>query len=219
MFTLVSLSENDKRLIILILLLFILLFVICGYIGKLVKKIMKSQGKKMDTLVHDVVITGVIKEKRKLFLFGIKKSHRRLIKDAWIPFLIMLVATTIYVIYGSISKNWVVFGDGSVGISTLFFIPDWENASYTTVFGITVLQDWPPALSAPHFDVNSIVAYIFFFSMLVGGVWFLVCTQAFIARTHRLIKLCNNVFEKSLENYGGMADDSAPKENTTTPTN
>ena len=99
-FSLITLTENDKRLIILIFLIFILLFVIAGYLGILVKKIMKFQAKKADTLVHDVVKAGVITERKKLFIFGMKKNNTLLVKEAWIPFLIMFVALiVVFVIF------------------------------------------------------------------------------------------------------------------------
>ena len=53
MISLIKLTENDKRLIIVLLLLIILLFVIVGYIGVLVRKIMKLQATKADDMLHD----------------------------------------------------------------------------------------------------------------------------------------------------------------------
>lgn len=212
---LVSLTDNDKRLIILLILIFVLIFVISGYLGKLVKRIMKSQGKKADTLVHDVVVSGVITSKKKLFIFGMRKNQRLLLKQAYIPFLIMLVASLSIVIYCAITGNWDIniFDYKTEGVGTLFFLPNFEKATYVNFFGTSIISDWPPPLNSPHFEVEAIGSYIFFFGMLVGGLWFLYATQAFIARTHRLYKLANNVFEKSLENYGGMNDNPPPQNN------
>ena len=222
-FSLITLTENDKRLIILIFLIFILLFVIAGYLGILVKKIMKFQAKKADTLVHDVVKAGVITERKKLFIFGMKKNNTLLVKEAWIPFLIMFVASLAIILYCAITGNWDVniFDYQKEGIGTLFFLPDFDNATYTTVFGMRVLADWPPLLNSPHFEVEALGSYLFFFGMLIGGIWFLVNVQAYIARTHRLYKIAHNVFEKSLDNFGGMAENKPyeeaplPNENTT----
>ena len=71
MISLIKLTENDKRLIIVLLLVFILLFVIVGYIGLLVRKIMSAQAAKADDMLHDVVEAGVITSERKLFWFSI----------------------------------------------------------------------------------------------------------------------------------------------------
>ena len=89
MISLIKLTENDKRLIIVLLLVFILLFVIAGYVGLLVRKIMKAQAAKADDMIHDVVEAGVITNERKLFLFGIRKNYREFFRRAWLPFLIM----------------------------------------------------------------------------------------------------------------------------------
>ena len=61
---LVSLSENDKRLIFALLLVFILVFVLIGYIGFLITRVMKWQGKKLDHVVADPVVTRVITDKK-----------------------------------------------------------------------------------------------------------------------------------------------------------
>ena len=60
MMFLISLSENDKRLIFALLLVLILVFVVIGYLGYLVTRLMKWQGKKLDSLVADPVVTHVI---------------------------------------------------------------------------------------------------------------------------------------------------------------
>ena len=70
MVALIKLTENDKRLIIVILLLLILLFVIAGFVGLLVRKIMRNQGKQAEDLIHDVVEAGVITTEGKLLRFG-----------------------------------------------------------------------------------------------------------------------------------------------------
>ena len=55
-----KLAESDVRLIIVLLLIFLLVFVIFGYLAILIKKIMHLQGNKMEDVVHDVIVTGVI---------------------------------------------------------------------------------------------------------------------------------------------------------------
>ena len=86
-----KLAESDVRLIIVLLLIFLLVFVIFGYLAILVKKIMHLQGNKMEDVVHDVIVTGVILDGKSLLKYGIKKNHRLLFVQSWIPFLIMFV--------------------------------------------------------------------------------------------------------------------------------
>ena len=89
---LISLSENDKRMIFAILIIVILLLVLIGYLGFLLTRLMKWQGKTMDTLIHDPVVTKVIKDKKHLIKFGRKKNWALFYKQAWVPFIIILVA-------------------------------------------------------------------------------------------------------------------------------
>lgn len=202
---LAKLSENDKRLIVVLLLVFILVFVIAGYVGLLVKKIMHRQGRRADDMVHDVVVSGVVSTKGKLFRFGERKNARILTRQAWLPFLIMLVAALTIVIYLAATDKWgmdlLAYEKDSGGFSTILFLWDWENAPRETFFGMELISDWPALLNSPHFDAPSIPAYIFFVGMIVGGVWFLVAVQAYIARSYRLVRLTGKVFTKSLENY------------------
>ena len=204
MVTLVKLSESDKRLIIVLLLVFILIFVIAGYIGLLVSKIMHRQGRKMDDLVHDVVVTGVITEEKKLVKFGIKKNHQYFFKKSWIPALIMAVSALILLIYFIIYGFDVDLKDHvEWGFGTLLYIFDWDNAPRSTFFGIQLISDWPDLVEGgtPHWSWKAWGSYLFIPGMIVGGLWFLVCVQAYIARLYRLIRLSKIVFNKSLENY------------------
>lgn len=210
MITLAQLSENDKRLIIFLVIIFILVFVIFGYLGLLVKKIMKFQAKKMDDLVHDVVITGIINEPKKLFFFGFKKNNRQFFKESWIPVAIMAFAGLSLLTYCIAYQNFNVdlFDVEKTGINTLFFNFDWDNAPRATFFGVTLISDWPPIASTPHWSWDAWGAYLFFPGMLVGGIWYLVAVQAYIARLYRLIKLSKTLFNKSLDNFN---PDEAPR--------
>lgn len=202
MISFIKLTENDKRLIIVLLLLIILLFVIAGYVGLLIKKIMHHQGNKMEDLVHDPVVTGVINEPKKLIRFGIRKNHRQFFKESWKPFFIMLAATIVLLIFLSINNFSInIFDIERYGIGTLFFRFDWDNAPRSTFFGVTMISDWPKLISSPHFSIDAWGSYIFFLGAIVGGFWFLYNVQAYIARTYRLIMLSKKVFNKSLSNF------------------
>ena len=203
MMALVKLTENDKRLIIVLLLLVILLFVIVGYLGLLVRKIMSHQAKKADDMLNDVVRAGVITDEGKLLRFGIRKNWRVLFKEAWIPFLIMLGSALILILYCLTMQNWDVniWDYKEEGFGTLFHIFDWEHAPRAKFFGIEVICDWPECISTPRFSIKAWGAYLFVPGMFVGGIWFLVCVQAYIARSFRIKKLSKQVFRKSLDDY------------------
>ena len=209
MVTLVKLTESDKRLIVVLLLVFILVFVIAGYIGVAISKVMHHQGKKMDDLVHDVVVTGVITEEKKLVKFGIKKNHQYFLKKAWIPAVIMAVSGLILLIYFIIHGFDVDIKDyHETGFGTLLWIFDWDNAPRSVFFGKEIISEWPAVISTPHWSWKAWGSYLFIPGIITGGVWFLLCVQAYIARIYRLLRLSKSVFNKSLENFN---PDEAPR--------
>ena len=201
--TMLKLTENDKRLIIVLLLLVILIFIIAGYLGLLIKKIMKKQGEKMDTLIHDVVVTNVVKNEKELIKYGIKKNHQYFFKKAWIPMAIMAFSSLIIILYCIVYNNWRPdFNDyNETGFNTLFFVFDWKNAPRVNFFGKSIISDWPSLLNKPHWSWKAWGAYLFIPGMITGGVWFLIHVQAYIARTLRLFKKSKEVFSKSLDNF------------------
>ena len=208
---LIKLTENDKRVIIALLFAIILLFVIIGLLGSLIVRTMKWQGKKCDTLVSDVVTNHIVKTPHQLRKYAAKKNIRHFLKQAWIPIIIILVGVATICIRNAIVKDWSydilnfnngTKNEGGTGIGTLLFIWDFKDESaYTTIWGIKVLASWPPLINEPHFSVDAIWCYAYIACMVVGGTWYVIAAQAYLARTIRAIKLSKKVFEKSLENF------------------
>lgn len=207
-----GMSEDTKRIIIVLLLVFILAFVIIGSLSILIKKIMTFQANKMEDMVHDVVVTGVIKDSKKLINYGIRKNHRYFFKKSWIPFVIMATGGLALLLYCIINQNWSVNPfewEKGVGFGTLFFQFDWENAPRATFFGMTLISDWPEVIHTPTWSWNAWGSYLFVPCIFIGGIWFLVDIQAYIARSFRLFKLSKKVFNKTLENFNA---DTLPRD-------
>jgi hypothetical protein len=201
---LISLSENDIRFIIVLLSIFILIFVLAGYIGFLVKRIMQGQAKKADTMMHDAVVTRVITNTKEFRRLARRKNNRYLLKKAWFPIIILIVAVLVHILFLSISGRWDynLFDYQSTGFSTLLFLWNFEDPSiYTQVFGLKILATWPELLNTPHFELDAIVSYIVVPLYAIGGLWYLYQIQSYIARTFRLWHLSKSVFEKSLEGF------------------
>lgn len=198
---LIKLSENDKRVIIAIFLILILVFVLIGLIGSLIVRTMKWQGKKCDTLVSDVVTNSIITTPSQLRVYARKKNARYFIKQAWIPILLILTGVLIIIIRDAVKSDWS-YNPFNIndGFGTLLFICDFEHAQYVTIFGITVLADWPPFIT-PHFEQAALVSYFAVPPLIIGACWYLVAAQAYLARTIRAYKLSKTVFEKSLEDF------------------
>ena len=200
MISLIRLTENDKRLIIVLLLLVILLFVIVGYIGLLVRKIMKVQAGKADDMLHDVVASGVITSEGKLLRFGIRKNWRVFFRYSWKPFLIILSSLTLLLCYCMFSGNWDynIWDYEKEGFNTLFFIHDWGNFFESSSEGFSIT--WPKLISSPHLSGEAWVSYIFVPGMVVGCGWYLFEVQGYIARAFRIYKLSRTAFRKTMEN-------------------
>ena len=198
---LIKLSENDKRIIIAIFLILILVFVLIGLIGSLIVRVMKWQSKKCDTLVSDVVTNHIVTTPLQLRNYARKKNARYFIKQAWLPILLILTGALILIIRNAVKKDWSYNPfNANDGFGTLFFICDFKNAEYATVFGMKVLANWPPFI-APHFEKAALVSYFAIPPLIVGACWYLVVAQAYLARTIRSWKLSKTVFEKSLEGF------------------
>lgn len=201
MHTYAALSEDAKRLIIAILFLFIVIFVIVGSVAVLVKKIMKKQGEGADDMMYNVIRAGIIKKKSELIKYGIRKNHLVFFKQAWKAFIVMASGSLVLILYCLIMNKWNVniFDNKTEGIGTLFHVFDWKNVPTTKIFGITVISDWPPLLTSPHWSWEAWGSYLFVPAMLVGLVWFMFSVQAYIARSIRIYQIAKKVFSRSID--------------------
>lgn len=196
------LSDETKHLIIAFILIFVLVFVIFALIGKLTVALMKWESKKAEDMVHDVLVTGVIKNERKLFFFGLRKNRRLLIKQAFIPVIFMAFGGFVLLLYCLIHNRWGFnpFGNNPYGFGTLFPHFDWQGA-LGEFFGTTMIVRWPAVSQAPYFSWQAWGSYVFVPLIVVGGIWFLFASQAYMARTIKLFFVCKKAFRKNLDDY------------------
>lgn len=205
---LISLSENDKRLIFALLIIFVLVFVLIGYIGFLITRVMKWQGKKIDTLVSDAVVSRVITTKKHFKSYARKKNWRLFFKQAYIPIIILVVAIIVLIIRDAIYKDFSYNPfNKETGFGTLLFM--WDFSSCFTRQGASLLVNWPTLINSPHLVAEAWGGYLFGVLVIVGGVWYFFALQSLIARTIRLFSLSNTVFEKSLEGFNQNAQFAA----------
>lgn len=196
---LISLSDGDKRLIFALLLILIVILVFIGLLGYLLMRIMKFQSKKMDTLVHDAVVTKVVNNKKHFIRYGRNKNWAYFFKQAYIPMIIIVVGFIVLIIHNSIYNNWSYNPFSTYdGFGTLFFT--WKlSGDYTEgsliKFAKLVLDN------TPHFDAIAWCGYIFGPCIIVGGTWYLVAVSSLLARTVMLYKRSKTIYEKSLEGF------------------
>ena len=213
---LIALSENDKRLIFAILIVLILVFVLIGYIGFLVTKVMKWQGKKLDTIVADPVVTRVITDKHHFIRYARKKNWRLFFKQSYIAILILLFAATILIIRDAIYRDFSYnpFNKNN-GFGTLLFV--WDFSVCFRREGISLILNWPALVNTPHFVWEAWGGYLFTIALLIGGIWYIIALQALIARTIRMFQLATSAFEKSLDGFNQNVQYQQQQQNTVPP--
>ena len=197
--TLLSLSDSDKRIIFSLLLIVIILVVLIGLLGYILVRLMKWQGKKIDTLVHDVVMTKVITDKKHFLRYGRYKNWALFFKQAYISISILLVGFIVLMIHNAVTNNWSYNPFSTYdGFGTLFFT--WKvSGDYT---GGTIIKFAKLVVdNTPHLDAIAWAGYVFGPCVLVGGAWYLVASAALLARTFYLYKRSREIFEKSLDGY------------------
>lgn len=195
-------TENDKRILIALCFAIILLFVLCGFIGALIVRIMKWQGKKCDTLVSDVVTNHIVTSPAQLRKYAARKNARHFIKQAWIPILIILFGFIVLIIHNAVTKDWSYNPfNVETGFGTLLFTWDFKGAEKVNFFGREIIANWPPLSNKPHLAVEALASYVIVPALVGGGLWYVVAAQAYLARTIRAVQLSKRVFEKSLEGF------------------
>ena len=203
MLTYVQLADDTRNLIISFTLIFVLVFVIFALLGKVTYHVMKWEGKKAEDMVHDVLVTGVIKNETKLFFFGLRKNRRLLIKQAWIPVTLMAFGGLMLLLYCLIHNRWgfnPLGWSNGWGFGTLLYHFDWKGAM-GEFFGIKMVVRWPAVTHEPRWYWSAWGSYIFVPCMSVGLVWFLLMCQAYMARSIKLFFVCKNAFRKNLDDY------------------
>lgn len=201
LYSFVSLSDNDKRLIFSVLLVVIIILAFIAFLGYVLTRLMKWQAKKMDTLIHDVVVYKVITERKHLVSYGRKKNWALFFKQAYIPLLILLVGAIAVIIRNSITNDWAynIFSTTN-GFGTIFwtwkFSGEMTGGQYDLIRFQKIIVD-----NTPHLVADAWAGYIAGLSILVGGTWYILAVGSLLARTIMLYKRSKEVFEKSLDGY------------------
>lgn len=193
----IKLSENTKKALIILFLVFIILFVLIGYISLAVQGVMKKQGSKADGMLHNVVKAEYFEKEKPFRRFAWKKNIKMFYLEARIPFLIILGCVITYLLYCLFSSKWGYNPFNKVdGFATLFFeFGEWPKETF---FGMKLISGWPEVVRKPRFEVKAIFSYFLVPAQIVGVGWFLYCTQAYIARSIRIVKIARSIYRKKL---------------------
>ena len=200
-----ALSENDKRLLFILLIVFLIIFLLLGLIGVLIRSVSKVFSKRIDYEIHEAVTNRVITTPEQLKKYGIAKNNRLFFKQAIPPFLILAVSLLMYLIYSFATGIWAedYFGH----FSSLLYTWDWgDPENFAEFWGLTLLRRWPPLANEPHFVAEYWGAYILVPLWRTAIGYYLIIIQAYVSRAMMLEKRTHTVFEKSLEDFNYFND-------------
>jgi len=76
-----SMSETDRRALIILIVILVVLMLLLGLIGMGIRKVMEIQQRRVDTYMHDVTVTHVVDTPKKFKTLATKKSNRILFKS------------------------------------------------------------------------------------------------------------------------------------------
>lgn len=198
---LLKLSDNDKRIIIILLAVFIAVLILIAYIGYIIKRVMEHQGKKINQYVSDVIFAGVITNEKEFKKYAYRKNWRVFYSQAKVPALLVVVTIIFYIIASSIQRKFVNPFNHVNGFGSLLFVWDFSTIFTTPKEGAGVLVNWPKLINRPHIVDEAWISYIFVPLILVGGLWYIYCVQGFIGRFLQINKLSRKIFLEGVEHY------------------
>jgi hypothetical protein len=205
----VSMSDNDRKLLIVLMVILVFLFILLGLIGMLVRYTMIQQGKRIDNYMHDPVVYRVVADPEHFRKYGYLVNNRLLYHQAIAPAIIGAASLLFYLIYAAVTHGWAEDYFGHFG--TLFFRWDWgASENYATFWGMTLLARWPKLASGPTPQASYWASYVLVPMWLTAIIYYLVVVQAFIARFIVIERRSRSVYEKSLEGYNYYSSMSAP---------
>ena len=210
---LISLTENDKRIIFALLIVVILVLALIGYLSYLLVKMIKWQGKKIETLTADAVNTRVVIDPRHLRRYGRKKNWALFFKQALPPIIIAIIGAIVLIIRNSIYNDFAydIFSVEN-GFGSIFFTwklsGDMTGTEFDLIrFNIIVVDNYP------HFVLDAWASYISAPCFLVAGAWYFIVASSLLARTIHLQIVSRTKFEKEIQEIYKTNNNPTPTTN------
>lgn len=209
---LLKLTENDKRLVLTFVIILIAILSLLIIFALIIEKIAKKQAQRIDILMHDIVVAGMVDSKRKFIGLANKKSMIYFYRHARIGAALIALHFISATIYLAIFKDYTYAGLYTnyelYGFATILPIYDLNNVVKTDFFGMfEIITGLGEPISTPHFAIEALYSYISIPVLIIGGCMFLFQVQGFLARTIRTHRLANKIYSKKLDNvrYNGLA--------------
>lgn len=189
-------TQDFLKVVLVIFLIVILVFAIFGFIGNLIEKTMKAQGKKVDVYMTNVVISRICDKPKDFVRISREKNRICFFKASIIPIILLIIGGLIYLSYHATNGLWTesIFDD-KTGVATLFYTFDFSKVRYVAPFGFEGIT----ISNYPHFLTDEkMTNYFIFIFAATGFIWYVVNVQAYFSRLYRISQLRKSIYSKDL---------------------
>lgn len=213
---LISLNENDKRVLIALLLIFVLVLLLFGYLVRLIKYIANEQGKFVDKSMYDILDANLITSRKEFNKISFEKNRRKFYFASRAPMFTLIAALLMLFIYQIIINNfsWDFIG---YYLKEATVVLEWPT---TKIFGLDIICDWPTVIKQASFHINEAgawITYILTITFTYVFIHFMICVCALLARNYRTIVAGSDYFSKNINdlkkakiNSGKIAHNEKP---------
>lgn len=195
----VTMSDNDKKLLIVLLVFVLLFFIVFGLIGMGIRWLTKYFSSRVDVEMADCVKFGIVTDAKHFRELGKKKNNRIFFIQSSPAMIIALVSVVILIIYCGITGRWTENFWGEWG--DLIYYPLLQDADFVIFWGAKVLARWPVEWHVPTWNVEHMMSYLLVTLWLVSIVYLIVCTHAYIARLVMIRRRARTIYDKNMEDY------------------
>lgn len=217
----IQLGENDRRLLVILIIFLLLTMSLLGLLGYVVRKAMQFQAKRINSMCTKVLTTRVVCDEKSYRKYANKKSNILYFKQSVPAVLIGLLGLIVWITFSIIFDTWKenIFAHT---INDLFFIfgvdersTSWDFLNITFHSLVVVNNDG----KGPQAVAEHIPFYAESLLFVTSGCWILVATQAFVSRGIAIQKFAKEASARALEGFAftNIPNEPKPQSEPTTP--
>ena len=194
---LVTLTETEKRVLLILFIIFTSAFLLFGLLLKGISSWANTKGKAVDGYMYDFVKFRVIKTPQEFRNYVFKRETRFLYLNSRWMIRILIVSSVLFIFYVIKALDGDFLEPLRI-LERLFPVLDWPK---TEIFGMNVICDWPTVVRASQAELTlkGYVTYIYALILLYSLFKFIHDILIFNARLSRSNKTSNSAFGKNLD--------------------
>ena len=183
---LVSLSESEKRVLLILFIVLTAAFLLFGLLVKGIKMWAEGKGKAVDGYMYDFVKFGIIKTPSAFRRYVLKRETRFLYLNSRWMLRILIISSVAFVLYDE--YHCYAYGENFLDgnyleplniLEKLLPVLDWPK---TEIFGMQIISDWPTLVREPSAELTlkGYITYIYALILLYSLFNFLVISTSVI---------------------------------------